>query len=80
MVACVPFSSISRQRNALATGLDHGVVDVSAAGRRRHVRAVGSEDEFSTASLPDGIGTRTVMVRPSLLIFGFAITLPSALA
>jgi hypothetical protein len=26
------------------------------------------------------IGTRTVMVRPSLLIFDFAITLPSALA
>jgi hypothetical protein len=26
------------------------------------------------------IGTRTVMVRPSLLIFGFAITLPSAVA
>ena len=37
----------------------------------------GASTSFRPPRFRIEIGTRTVMVRPSLLIFGFAITLPS---
>jgi hypothetical protein len=50
MVACVPFSSISRQRNAPGDRLDHGVVDPSAYRHRCASRAVGCEDDGLTST------------------------------
>jgi len=61
--------------------LQHRIVDMSARGRQ-DIRSTGirRQNEFPPPRFLIEIGTRTVMVQPSLLILGFDIMLPLALA
>jgi hypothetical protein len=80
IVACRPFSNMSRHLNARAIALTIAL----SMRREDSIPPPGVPSGASTTFRPPRfrieIGTRTVIVRPSLLIFGFAITLPFALA
>jgi hypothetical protein len=70
---------MSRHRNALAIALTNAL---STCRQNILCTSTCAPSGASTTFLPPRfrieIGTRTVIVRPSLLIFGFAITQPSA--
>jgi len=79
MVAWVPFSSISRQRNARATALT-----MALSMRRRIAGPVsgvpsGARTSFRPPRRRIEIGIRTVRVRPSLVRFDSLITPPSGI-
>jgi len=65
MVACVPFSSISRQRNARAIALSITLWTRGLAASRRASAPFGANTSFRPPRFRIEIGTRTVMVRPS---------------
>src|SRR3954452_19543731 len=79
MVECVPFSSMLRQRNALAIAFTIALSMRPPSTGRLSGAPSGAITSFRPPRLRIEIGILTVIVRPSLLTFGETVMRPSGI-